>query len=182
MVVASDLSLLLDLLPSENLRWSGSSQPTSKSFQAGSFVHGGVRGVRACSRKFPESTKAICTYVRQLFPGLMFGLFRDICALPHRDSNNEASTDNAIAALSSFKEGGLWMEDPNGDLAMDFKGKSVMGVRVPVDKMGFRFDGRRLHATMPWSGRRDVVVAYTARGPELLSPGDQEDLKQLGFR
>ena len=183
-VAARDLSLLLDLLPSESLRWSGASQPTAKSFQAGSFVHGGVRGIRSTTRKFPECTKAICTYVRQLFPTLTFGtvgLFRDVCAIPHRDSNNEAFTDNAIAALSSFEEGGLWMEDPDGTVAMDFQGKAVIGVKVPVDRRGFRFDGRRLHAALPWSGRRDVVVAYMARGPELLTTADQCSLRQAGF-
>ena len=80
------------------------------------------------------------------------------CAVPHRDSNNEACTDNAIAALSSFKG------------AMDFKGKTVMGVGVPVGKGGFRFDGRRLHATLPWSGQRDVVVAYMLLYIYLSSP------------
>ena len=73
------------------------------------------------------------------------------------------------------------MEDPEGDTAMDFKGKKVMGVRIPLDRRGFRFDGRRLHAALPWSGRRDVVVAYMARGPELLTPADQACLRQLGF-
>ena len=178
------LSLLLDLLPSENLRWTGDSRRTAKSFQAGSFVHGGVRGVRSSTRKFPEATKASCAYVRQLFPAFTFGtvgLFRDVCAMPHRDSNNEAATDNALAALSTFKGGGLWMEDPDGDVAMDFKGKKVMGVGIPVDTRGFRFDGRRLHATMPWSGRRDVVVAYMARGPDLLEPSDQSYLRGMGF-
>ena len=129
-VAAKDLSLLLDLLPSENLRWSGDSPPTAKSFQVGSFV---IRGVRSSTLKFRETAKAMCAYVKQLFPAFTFGtvgLFRDVCAVPHRDSNNEASTDNAIAALSSFEEGGLWMEDPEGDTAMDFKGKEVMGVRV----------------------------------------------------
>ena len=72
------------------------------------------------------------------------------------------------------------MEDPSGDLAMDFKGKPVMGVKVPVGKEGFRFDGRRLHATLPWSGRRGVVVAYMARGREVLN-ADQSALRDLGF-
>ena len=73
------------------------------------------------------------------------------------------------------------MEDPDGTVAMDFQGKAVMGVKVPVDRRGFRFDVRRLHATLPWSGRRDVVVAYMARGPELLSPADQCSLRQAGL-
>ena len=57
-VSPEDLSLLLDLLPSENLTWTGNSRQTSKSFQAGSFVHGGIRGVRASTRKFPEATNS----------------------------------------------------------------------------------------------------------------------------
>ena len=133
-VSPEDLSLLLDLLPSENLRWTGNSRQTSKSFQAGSFVHGGIRGVRASTRKFPEATKAICAYVRQIFPAFTFGtvgLFRDVCAVPHRDSNNEAATDNAIAALSAFKGGGIWMQDPQGDVAMDFKGRETGLADIP---------------------------------------------------
>ena len=83
-VEAKDLSMLLDLLPSENLRWTGQSESAAKSFQAGSFVHGGVRGVRSCTGKFPESTKVICAYVRQTFPGFTFGtvgLFRNVWTL-----------------------------------------------------------------------------------------------------
>ena len=54
-----DLSLLLDLLPSANLRWSEDSQPTAKSFQVGSFVR--------------ETAKAMCAYVKQIFPAFTFG-------------------------------------------------------------------------------------------------------------
>ena len=143
-VAATDLSLLLDLLPSENLRWSEDSQPAAKSFQVGSFVHGGMRGVRSSALKFRETAKAMCAYVKQIFPAFTFGtvgLFRDVCAIPHRDSNNEASTDNAIAALSSFEEGGLWVEDPEGDTAMDFKGKKVLRVKIPLDRRGLGLMG-----------------------------------------
>ena len=57
---------------------------------------------------------------------------RALVAVPHGgaqcmyftagDSNNEAFTDKAIAALSSSEERGLWMEDPDGTVAMDFQG------------------------------------------------------------
>ena len=172
-----DLCVLLDLLPSEPLRWEGNSG--AKSFQVGSFVHGPMTGVRSMTRQFPETTKAVCQYVRSLFPGFEFGtvgLFRDLSALPHRDSNNEIGTENALAALSSFEEGSLWMEDPDGVVELECK-----GVCVPVTAAGFRFDGKRLHATMPWVGRRDVVVAYMSRGARALDAEHAAFLMKLGF-
>ena len=177
-----DLCVLLDLLPSEPLRWEGNSG--AKSFQVGSFVHGPMTGVRSMTRQFPETTKAVCKYVRDLFPGFEFGtvgLFRDLSALPHRDSNNEVGTENALAALSSFEDGSLWMEDPAGEVEHEFKGRKVKGVCVPVTAAGFRFDGKRLHATMPWVGRRDVVVAYMSRGARALEAEHASFLIKLGF-
>ena len=90
-----DVCTLLDMLPSEPLSWQSDSG--GKSFQVGSFVHEDVCGVRSMTRQFPETPKALCAYVKALFPGLEFGtvgLFRDLSALPHRDSNNEESVDS----------------------------------------------------------------------------------------
>ena len=185
----SDVVALLDLLPSENLdRWSAdgySSDSDSKSFQAGGYVHGGVNGVRTVTKKYPLSVKVICRYVADLFPGLLFGtvgLFRNVLAQVHSHANTEMGTENCIAALSSFKGGEVWMADPSGDVAMDYGGRDVQGVRVPVDAAGFRFDGHRLHATWPWVGRRDVVVAYMPRGMEKLRAEDKAFLVDSGFR
>ncbi|CAE7664604.1 car [Symbiodinium sp. CCMP2592] len=177
-----DLSLLLDLLPSEPLRWEGDAG--AKSFQGGSFVHGPMCGVRSTTKQFPETVKAMCSYVKGLFPGLEFGtvgMFRDVSAQPHRDSNNEVSTDNAIAALSDFSDGSVWMEDPAGDVELEIKGRAVRGVCIPVTHEGFRFDGRRLHCTRPWTGRRDVIVAYMPRGPKKLKAEHASFLTSLGF-
>ncbi|CAE7812845.1 unnamed protein product [Symbiodinium sp. CCMP2592] len=163
-------------------KWEGDSG--AKSFQAGSFVHGPLNGVRSVTKQYPESVKAMCSNVRGLFPGLVFGtvgLFRDLAALPHRDANNESFTDNALAALSDFERGSLWMEDPDGDVEHEFRGRSIRGVCLPVTPEGFRFDGRRLHDTMPWNGRRDVIVAYMPRGPENLKSEHVKLLEGLGF-
>ena len=101
-----DLCVLLDLLPSEPLRWEGNSG--AKSFQVGSFVHGPMTGVRSMTRQFPETTKAVCTYIRALFPGFEFGtvgLFRDLSALPHRDSNNEVGIWRLFLPLRKGRSG-----------------------------------------------------------------------------
>ncbi|CAE7235623.1 unnamed protein product [Symbiodinium sp. CCMP2592] len=109
----------------EDAKWEGDSG--AKSFQAGSFVHGPLNGVRSVTEQYPESVKAMCSYVRGLFPGLVFGtvgLFRDLAALPHKDANNESFTDNALAALSDFERGSLWMEDPEGNVEQEFRGEA----------------------------------------------------------
>ena len=119
-VGSKDLRALLDILPSELPHEVADASECghlsmSKSFQVGSFVHGEVQGVRSAARKFPLLTTLVCRYVKQLFPNMQFGtvgLFRDVMALPHKDSSHEHSTDSAIAAISSFHQGGLWFEDP----------------------------------------------------------------------
>ncbi|CAE7241857.1 unnamed protein product [Symbiodinium sp. CCMP2592] len=143
-----DLSLLLDLLPSEPLRWEGDAG--AKSFQGGSFVHGPMCGVRSTTKQFPETVKAMCSYVKGLFPGLEFGtvgMFRDVSAQPHRDSNNEVSTDNAIAALSDFSDGSVWMEDPAGDVELEIKGS--MAVAFIAQGLGQVGHPTQLSALMP---------------------------------
>ena len=154
-----DVCTLLDMLPSEPLSWQSDSG--GKSFQVGSFVHKDVCGVRSMTRQFPETSKALCAYVKALFPGLEFGA--------------------AIAALSDFEQGALWMEDPAGEEFQEVGGRRVAGVCIPVLAEGFRFDGKRLHATMPWNGRRDVIVAYMPRGRQDLKPEHAAFLKSLGF-
>ena len=180
-VGSKDLRALLDILPSElPHEVAGASDcghlSMSKSFQVASFVHGEVQGVRSATRKFPLVTTLICRYVKQLFPNMQFGtvgLFRDVMALPHKDSSHEHSTDSAIAAISSFHQGGLWFEDPNGDHELEVGFAKVKGTVTQVDRRGFRFDGSRLRATMPWKGRRDVVVAYLAKDVGKLNDVDK---------
>ena len=69
-------------------------------------------------------------------------LFRDLSALPYRDSNNEESVESAIAALSDFEQGALWMEDPAGE---EFQ--EVGGRRVPGQVFAFPFR-QRVSASM----------------------------------
>ena len=188
-VGSKDLRALLDILPSELPHEVADASECghlsmSKSFQVGSFVHGEVQGVRSATRKFPLVTTLVCRYVKQLFPNMQFGtvgLFRDVMALPHKDSSHEHSTDSAIAAISSFHQGGLWFEDPNQDHELEVGPAKVKGTVMQVDRRGFRFDGSRLHATMPWKGRRDVVVAYLAKDVGKLNDVDKAFLIDLGF-
>ena len=72
-------------------------------------------------------------------------------------------------------------EDPNGDHELEVGPAKVKGTVMQVDRRGFRFDGSRLHATMPWKGRRDVVVAYLAKDVGKLSEVDKAFLIDLGF-
>ena len=46
-------------------------------------------------------------------------------SIASRDSNNELGTENALAALSSFEDRSLWMEDPHGAVEHEFRGRKV---------------------------------------------------------
>ena len=61
------------------------------------------------------------------------GLFRDVMALPHRESSHEHSTDSAVAAISSFHQGGLWFEDPNKNCELEWGPQNHRFLRPPPD-------------------------------------------------
>ena len=68
---------------------------------------------------------------------------------------------NMIAALSSFKEGGLEVDGPNG---------------VEVSEVGRKpvfFNPKRARSTRPWSGgNRVVLLAYSIRDSARVSDED----------
>ena len=60
--------------------------------------------------------------------------------------------------------------------------KELDGTILPVSRATQRFDPRAVHATLPWEGQRDVLVAFTPGVRNLLFEGDLNYLCVLGFR
>ena len=76
----------------------------------------------------------------------------------------------------------MWIENPAGDVVRKVNEKNVSGCVHAFDAGAILFDPRLLHATERWSGDRAVLVAYTPRDLDRLSPGDQACLRELGFQ
>ncbi|CAE7245192.1 unnamed protein product, partial [Symbiodinium sp. CCMP2456] len=80
----------------------------------------------------------------------------------HQDSHNLAGSLNAVFALSSFSGGGIVVEDPEGPQRASFRGKIVHGRVVPFVENVILFDAQsQKHWTQPWTGSRQVMVAYS---------------------
>ena len=74
---------------------------------------------------FPRTTEALTRFVRKRAPTLAFGavaLFTNLEADFHQDVNNCPSSMNWVHPLSSFTEGGIWVESPGGDTVMWARG------------------------------------------------------------
>ena len=111
-----DLCLLLDKLPSEAPP-RGSADSHTKCWTTGAFSKDSVVGRRRNLRSGPHVTKVLCAFLRRVAPGFPFSaiaVFRNQLALPHQDVNNNSSVANVIVPLTSFQEGGIWIQSHSG--------------------------------------------------------------------
>ena len=82
-------------------------------FRAGVFVHGGVVGLTRSCLAFPGSIQALCSYVKQGCPQLVFSSFTvlaNIGSMPHTYARNLSSEPNVVPPLSNFKHVEIWVE------------------------------------------------------------------------
>ena len=157
---------ILDMLPSE-LPARGEAQDGSVSFTAGSWSKDGQLGLRANCTTFPAVTRLLCSFVRAHAPHHSFGavaLFCNLQATPRRDVNNEPSFPNLLLPVSQFAQGQVWQQDDSGPDVREVQGLQQHGILHDVASGPCYLDAQRLHFTLPWRGRRVLVVAFTPRG------------------
>ena len=147
-----------------------------RSFAAGAYVHGGLFGLHSNTRRFPKSCSGFAEHLRSMAPEDNFTSFvvsDNCCAEVHRDSNNDETRDNILVKLSDFAQGEVWLEG-HGDIEMfDAQGNSLMGSAIPWDGNVLRFNAKcSRHATLPWTGRRVVLIGYSVRHSHELNDGD----------
>ena len=112
-------------------------------------------------------------------------LFQILCncrSLPHADVHNYLDEPSLLVALSDFRGGELWVQSTDGDHELAVGGKNLKGRLIDLQRGPAFFDAHRLHATMPWRGRRMVLVAFTVRNPEKLQEEHVRFLESVGFR
>ncbi|OLP75490.1 Copia protein [Symbiodinium microadriaticum] len=143
-----------------------------ETWATGAYVHGGVVGVLANTKKFPTVTKVLVRYLRQECPGFHFNnivLMKDIKAEWHKDAHNVG--ENAVLPLSDFC---------GGDILVKRDGQVS---RLEVSKGPQFFDPHHEHRTEECTrGRYLLLVGYSIRDSGKLKEGDVAFLEDLGFQ
>ena len=179
------LDALLDLLPAGDFP-RGQHFAGTRAFSAGLYIHGGVCGLRAGTRQFPWVCRLVCLFARRLAPDFCFtsfSLVRDCQAGLHKDSHNDANTQNCLFACSRFHGGELWTEASNGQHPLLHQGHLLHGdaVALPYGQPVF-FSARQLmHCVLPWKGRRTVLICFSVRDSARLSCDDFQTAALHGF-
>ena len=161
------------------------SEVKGTSFSAGSFVHGGVVGLHNTTFKFPKSVQVVCGFIRQFSGGYPFAAFTILDQTQsdlRQDTNNDPETWNLIIPLTDFVGGGVWYESRDGLLPCpqdpQLKGDLLDVASGPQ----WLPAAKSKHCTLPWTGRRCVLVAFTPRFLCKLSAQDVCCLRDMGFQ
>ena len=88
-----------------------------------------------------------------------------------------------IAPVSYFEGGELWLQSPRGQTQLvpnGPKGKvcALFDGETPTPVM---FSPKQLHATLPWSDDRTVLVAFHIRHSAGLPNADEALLRNMGL-
>ena len=183
-VSRATIGTLFSLLPGEPPhKASGSLQGSV--FISGGYSKGGLVGLRQNCSLFPSSTQLCNKFIREQAPDHKFSAFillRNVKADVHKDLGN-TNTPSLLIGVSTFNNGELWVESPDGNVEMTLKDKVICGNLYPVCDTKVFFDARNTwHATMPWHGDRLVLAAYNPAFMNNLQPTQLEQLRHLGFQ
>ena len=159
-----------------------------RSWTLGAWRRGGVTGISTITRERPNLVKLVNRMLRECVPEATWTSITindGITFMPHRDGQNEASSQNLVICLDgprAGRGGALWIEDPQGTVHRQIKpGVQLAGRLHTLRHKALLFDPSKWHGTEPWSGRRLVVTAYTAGLWEKLSEQDKTSLRELNF-
>ena len=183
MPTAAQVLILFDLLPK--------TRPHAKAglLPGAAFFAGAVRGPdgmqpRTTTRQFPLAVQKICQFIQAAdseHPFASFVILRNVHSAMHQDHNNSAAP-NLLIPITSFEGGGVWIQDAAGQDFRWHQGSLVAGHLHSFADGPIYLPARdRLRETLPWSGDRAIVAAYTPAGLDALSAADVQFLESLGF-
>ena len=186
-VTWSELQGWFDVLPEGELERGGAQAGTdrplrsAKVFVTGAFSRASFHGIRKGTRSFPWLTCLLCSIVRNIAPQHQFTTLswaRNVLTMAHRDSHNDIDSCNLVLPCSNFDQGELWQEAPQGEISLSPNGPrgTLLATTRPC-----LFHPRQLHATMPWSGDRLILVAFHIRQADRLRVDDVQKICALGF-
>ncbi|CAE7441104.1 RE1 [Symbiodinium sp. CCMP2592] len=178
---------LLETLGDSDRRMSKKTRMTS--WYTGAFVHGGVAGVRANLKDFPNTSKYLVKVAKHYAGEVKFsavGISRNAQLGLHRDVHNYAKAKNYVMPLSGFEGGELWVQDDTvsdeeSTTKISPNGKEIKGkiLKAPEGEV-MSFSPRLWHQVQPWEGTRTVMLMYTPRATR-LTEAHVEQLEEAGF-
>ncbi|CAE7293449.1 FCPC [Symbiodinium sp. CCMP2592] len=137
----------------------------------------------AC-KGFPASTEALASFVRSNMPGHPFttiSLYLNTGTKPHKDSRN-APLPNGIIGVTDFVGGEIWVEAQDGESVQIVDGKRLSGHLLPISETPTYIHAYRdLHLTMPWKGKRLVIIAFSVSEHTQACDEDLAFLRGHGF-
>ncbi|CAE6939115.1 unnamed protein product [Symbiodinium sp. CCMP2592] len=145
---------------------------------------GGLIGLRSACKGFPASTEALASFVRSNMPGHPFttiSLYLNTGTKPHKDSRN-APLPNGIIGVTDFVGGEIWVEAQDGESVQIVDGKRLSGHLLPISETPTYIHAYRdLHLTMPWKGKRLVIIAFSVSEHTQACDEDLAFLRGHGF-
>ena len=181
----AEVERLFDMLPKEVPPRREEGEAEGSSFSTGCYSKGGITGLRHNTTAFPMATKLLARFACHIFQSTHFttlSLFDGVKTPMHRDSRN-GPYPNGVCPISDFSGGHIWVEEEGGVLEMDTPKGRRPGRLLNVSGGPVMLEAReRFHCTLPWQGRRLVLVAHVVAGLERLSADHGEVLSGLEFR
>ena len=141
--------------------------------------------VRRNTTAYPAATRYLCAFAKQHCPHHRFtsiAVLENSSAPLHIDMQVCPGTSNVAFGLSSFSNGEIFVERQSGLHTFQEGGRKLRGDNLSLQPGPAVFRARDCrHATLPWQGRRVILVAYTADSPNDLSHASKQELLQAGF-
>ncbi|CAE7706187.1 GIP [Symbiodinium sp. CCMP2456] len=147
---------------------------TSFSVSYGLYAHGSQSGIMNSTFQNPRLCQFVNRWLRHWAPSTArwttFSILYNVESRPHRDLHNLRGQPNFVITFGPHEHGELWLEKqpeepetgdmrarrkPSGSLA---KGRLLSPYHRVVDSYSDQW-----HATMPWTGTRIAIAAYTVR-------------------
>ncbi|CAE7249545.1 unnamed protein product [Symbiodinium sp. CCMP2592] len=177
-----DVEHLFDLLPLEEAS-RGTDVPSA--FGSGCWARDDRFGLRRNNRLFPISVQLLNSFIRQVRPCHRWTsvvLFCDVQAPRHKDLHNSFDP-NLVVAISDFSGGENFVVRPEGPVVVRDGDAVLRGTKLDPRVQPCLLHARtEEHLTLPWEGRRLVLVAFCIASVGELSTEQTEELELLGFR
>ena len=155
----------------------------------GAYQHGGFVALTKATEHFEYLTKYLVGFLKHHAgagdPFTSVVVARNLGTKLHKDKYNIHGRRNITISFGSFSGGGVWIEGEHGDHPRQEQqlpnGDVACGTVLPSKDAILKFDPRRWHSSMPWTGKKWTVIGYCNRGINRLEPRDVQRLRNYGF-